>query len=209
MPRTTNVGARRSRKKTGRRPGGQSSRGAVLDAARSRFARHGYDGTTIRGVAADAGVDPSLVMQFYGSKDGLFAAVLDQLADISETLFASLAGSQAGLGNRLTRAYLELWEDPSTGNTLRSLVRAAIGSPRAATTFQRYLTGRITHSGLPVPKRLGYLLAVSHLFGTAIGRYIVEAPVLVDAPLDELVRLISPAVNRYLKTTARVSPRSG
>ena len=83
--------------KTGRRPGRQDSRRAVLDAARARFARDGYDATTIRGVAADAGVDPSLVMQFYGSKDGLLAAVLEQLANASEKLFASLAGPQAGM----------------------------------------------------------------------------------------------------------------
>jgi AcrR family transcriptional regulator len=189
------------RMKTGRRPGRPDTRGAVLDAARVRFASDGFDATTIRGVAAHAGVDPALVMRFYGSKEGLFAAVLEQLADLSETLLASLAGSQSGMGERLTRAYFELWEKPATGNTLRSLVRAAIGSPRASATFQTYLTGRLTGSGIPAPKRLGFVLAASHLFGAAVGRYIVQAPALVDLSLDELVRLISPAVDRYLTTT--------
>jgi len=199
VARPTDVTARRSRRARGRRSGGQSSRSAILTAARARFARHGYEATTIRAIAADVGVDPSLIMQFYGNKDGLFAAVLDQLADVSKAILASLTGPQRDLGARLTRTYLELWERPDTGDTLRSLVRAALGSPSATATFQTYLTGRLTASDLPVPKRLGYVLAVSHLFGTAVGRYIVHAPALTKLPLDELVRLISPAVDTYLK----------
>ena len=190
----------RRRSKIGRRRGRPDTRGAILDAARVRFASDGFDATTIRGVAAHARVDPALVMRFYGSKEGLFAAVLEQLADLSETLLASLAGPRPGVGERLTRVYFELWEKPATGNTLRSLVRAAIGSPRATATFQKFLTGRLTASGIRAPERVGFVLAASHLFGAAVGRYIVQAPALVDLSLDELVRLISPAVDRYLTT---------
>src|SRR6187402_391316 len=115
----------RARKKTGRRPGGESSRGAVLEAARSRFARFGYDGTTIRGVAADAGVDPALVMQFYGSKEGLFAAaILDIHTTSLESMSTVLAGPRSGMDERFTRAYFELWEDPITGPKVQSLFRA-------------------------------------------------------------------------------------
>src|SRR6478609_2627172 len=118
--------------KTGRRPGHQSSRCSVLEAARSRFARFGYDATTIRGVAADAGVDPALVMHFYGSKEGLFAAaILDIQTSAMESLLAILAGPQAGMGERFTRAYFELWEDPISGPKIQSFFRAIIGSPAA------------------------------------------------------------------------------
>ena len=189
-----------STKKVGRRPGGQSTRGAVLEAARARFARNGFDATTIRGVAADAGVDPALVMQFYGSKDRLFRAVLEQQSTISERMLAIVAGPRVGLGERLTRAYLELWEEPVTGDTLRSLIRAAIGSQRASSILRAYHLGKLGGSKIPEEMRLGVTLAASHLLGAAIGRYVVAVPVLVSLPLDELVHLLSPTVDRYLNT---------
>ena len=76
MARRVQSKSKQIRKTPGRRPGRVSSRGVVLDAARARFARYGYDATTIRGVAADAGVTPGLVMQFYGTKERLFAAAI-------------------------------------------------------------------------------------------------------------------------------------
>ena len=54
-------------------PRSAGTRRAILDAARSAFAAHGYDQTTIRGVAAAAGVDASMVMRYFGSKAWLFA----------------------------------------------------------------------------------------------------------------------------------------
>jgi len=190
--------SKRPRKVTGRRPGRENSRGAILDAARARFARSGYEGTTIRGVAADAGVDPALVMQFYKSKEGLFLAILEQHANLTAPLRAVLAGPPAGMGARFTRAYLELWEDPISGDQLRSLIRATIGSPRATQMFQGLVKAVVTKSEIPVARRVASALAVTHLLGTAIARYILEVPVLVELPLDELVRLHSPAIERYL-----------
>jgi AcrR family transcriptional regulator len=194
-------GRRPGRKKVpGRRPGRENSRGAIVDAARARFARDGYEATTIRGVASDAGVDPSLVMQFYGSKEGLFLAMIEQTSTMSDSLLAVLAGPRSGMGGRLTRAYLELWEDPITGDKMRSLFRAAIGSPRASRLYQNAIAEAMMQSELPVPRRLPSLLAVTHLLGTAIGRYLIEIPVLVAPSVEELVRLISPAVDGYLGT---------
>jgi AcrR family transcriptional regulator len=189
------------RKRTGRRPGGQSSRGAVLDAARARFARSGYDATTIRAVAADAGVDPSLVMQFYGSKDGLFHAVLEQQSGLPDKVHASLAGPRRGAGERFTRAYLQTWEDPVTGEALRCLIRAAVGSEHASSLLRSYGTGSLSRSGIPVEKRLGYMLATMNLLGIAVGRYVVGMPILVAVPLEELVRQLSPAIDNYLTMT--------
>jgi AcrR family transcriptional regulator len=79
----------------GRRRGGGSSRGDVLDAARSLFAAHGYRGTTVRAVARKAGVDSALVIRFFDTKEGLFEAVLDGASDISEQLTAVLANHPA------------------------------------------------------------------------------------------------------------------
>jgi AcrR family transcriptional regulator len=189
----------RGRKKTGRRPGGESSRGAVLEAARSRFARFGYDATTIRGVAADAGVDPALVMQFYGSKEGLFAAaVLDVQTTIYERMLAVLAGPRSGMEERFTRAYFELWEDPGTGHRVQSFFRAVIGSPLATGLYRTKARG--TKADIPTRRLLRVVLASTHLLGTAISRYILEVPAVAILSLDELVELCAPAVSGHLRS---------
>lgn len=192
-------GTRRgARKKPGRRPGRPSSRSAVLNAARSRFAHDGYDATTIRGVAADAGVDPALVMQFFGNKEGLFAAVLREHTDIDDNLRGVFSAPLAVRGERFTRAYLEHWEHPITGDKLRSLVRATIGSPGAVGPFQAELKASLSRSGIPRRLRLQFLLGASQLFGIAIARYILEVPALVALSAEELVNLLVPALHAQL-----------
>jgi AcrR family transcriptional regulator len=171
----------------------------VLEAARSRFARYGYDATTIRGVAADAGVDPALVMQFYGSKEGLFAAaVLDIQTTIYERVLAVLNGPRAGMDERFTRAYFELWEDPGTGHRVQSFFRAVIGSPLATGLHRTKIRG--TKSDIPTGRLLRVVLASTHLLGTAISRYILEVPAVATLSLDELVKLCAPAVGGHLRS---------
>jgi hypothetical protein len=140
-------------------------------------------------------------MQFYGSKDRLFLAVIEQQAGFSDEVRASLAGPRAGAGERLTRAYLQPWETPVTGDALRSLARAAIGSQRASSLLRSYGTASLSRSGIPDEKLLGYMLAVTHLFGIAVGRYVLGMPLLVAVPLEELVRRLSPAIDSVLGMT--------
>ncbi len=61
----------------GRRRDAAATREALLTAARGRFVRLGYDRTTLRDVAADAGVNLALVKRYFGSKEGLFKAALE------------------------------------------------------------------------------------------------------------------------------------
>ena len=56
---------------------GLATRARIVAAARQRFAADGYERATIRAIAADAGVDPSLVMRYYGNKQGLFVAAAE------------------------------------------------------------------------------------------------------------------------------------
>src|SRR3984885_12606678 len=88
----------------GRRPGTSTSRQAILEAARARFASDGFAATTIRRVAADAGVDPSLVMQFYRSKNELYAAVMSISPDTLASLNTAFDGPDEHLGERVVRA---------------------------------------------------------------------------------------------------------
>ena len=91
--------------RTGRRPGGKDSRGAILKAAQRLFAERGYDATSVRAVAARARVDPALVLHFFGSKAELFAGSLQLPLDPAE-VEALLQGDRATLGRRLAEFYL-------------------------------------------------------------------------------------------------------
>ena len=96
----------------GRRPGASGTRETILAAARARFAAHGYDRTRIRDVAQDAGVDAALVHYFFGSKDGLFVAAMELPLRPAEVIGPLLDAGVAGLGERLVRRLLGVWDDP-------------------------------------------------------------------------------------------------
>jgi AcrR family transcriptional regulator len=80
----------------GRRPGESGTRQAILDAARAQFAAHGWDRATIRAIAREAGVDPALVLHFFGSKTFLFAAAMQWPFDTDAAVEEVLTGSARG-----------------------------------------------------------------------------------------------------------------
>src|SRR5437764_15431836 len=99
-----------------------ATRAGILAAARGRFATDGYEKATIRAIAADAGIDPSMVMRYYGSKDGLFAAAVDidlGLPDLG-------AASPGAAGELLIRRFLTIWEQPPGNELLLTLLRSAV-----------------------------------------------------------------------------------
>lgn len=109
-----------------------ATRAALLQAARTRFANFGYDATSLRDVAADAGVDAALVARYFGSKDELFAAALNACDDNRW-----MDGGAEGLSDRLAGLLLE--EQPCTDDVegLMILLRSA-GSPRAREIASRW-----------------------------------------------------------------------
>src|SRR5437879_7291664 len=113
--------------RTGRRPGPGGTREKILAAARSRFGQEGYDGTTIRGIAAGAGVDPALVPHYFGSKEGVFLAAVEFPVDPAEFIPRLLAPGIDGLGERLVTFFLETWDSPSGGSFL-GLTRSSVSS---------------------------------------------------------------------------------
>src|SRR5215467_271020 len=99
-----------TRRRSGRPPGSPANREAILESAREQFAERGYDGATIRGIAAGAGVDPALVHHYFGTKDRLLLATLVEAAQVGNAVAALLAGGLDGLGERLLRATFETYE---------------------------------------------------------------------------------------------------
>ena len=118
----------------GRRPGGPDTRGQILASARKSFADKGFAGTTIRAVAAEAGVDPALVHHYFGSKDDLFLAALEIRVDPREVVPRVFGPGLDGAAERLLRVFLAVWDDPQTGLPLVALVAHQPRRGRGPTT---------------------------------------------------------------------------
>lgn len=175
------------------------TRATILRAARERFAADGYERATIRAIAADAQIDPSMVMRYYGSKEGLFAAAAEfdlRLPDLSSV-------PATRLGEVLVRHFLARWEGDET---LVALLRAASTNPGAAERmrgiFADQLTAAVATSTIDpatTAQRAG--LVASQILGLAFTRYIVRLPPMADTAPEELVSWVAPTLQRYLTGT--------
>ena len=186
----------------GRRPGPNSTRKTVLDAARARFASDGFAATTIRVVAADAGVDVSQVMQFFRSKEDLFAAVAEVPASALERFSTVFQSPDAHLGERVVRAFLEAWEGvPEESEPLMALLRGAIVNEQARDLLRDFIHSRLMagageHGGPEATLRAG--LASSLLVGMVTGRRIIGVPELQQANWEEIIAVVAPAIQLVL-----------
>ena len=188
--------------RTGRRPGESGSRDAVLAAARESFGTSGYAGTTIRGIARAAGVDPALVHRFYGSKESLFAATLDLPADPSVLLPALLADGVDGLGERVVRTFLTIWDATPGQGPMLALLRSAVSDPAAAELLRDFLTrvalGPLAAAAGGDHPDLRASLAASQMVGLAVSRYVLRLEPLATASPDALAAQLGPTLDRYL-----------
>lgn len=186
----------------GRRPGGTNTRAAVLEAARTRFARDGFTATTIRNVAFDAGVDASQVMQFYRSKDELFAAVMAIPPSALERFATAFEGPNEHLGERVVRAYLSAWEgNAEESEPLMAMLRGAIVNDNANEQLRGFIQSRLldgTHDRRDPDATLRAGLASSMLVGIVTGRRIIGVPTLAAADTDNLVVIVGPAIQQIL-----------
>lgn len=178
-------------------PRSAGTRRAILEAARSAFAARGYEQTTIRAVATAAGIDASMVMRYYGSKAGLFAAAATADLQVPD-LRAVPAGRR---GEVLVRYLVERWEDSSRDDELILLLRTAVTSEAVAAQLQDVLTRLLAEpiaaagDGCPA-ERAGFIAA--QLLGLALCRYILRQEPLASLPAAEVVAAVAPSVQRYL-----------
>ena len=126
-------------KRRGRRQGEPVSRDAVLAAAKQRFATEGYEKTTLRAIAHDAHVDPSMVLYLFGSKEELFRESLRLIID-PEVLVAALTGDEdPDIGTRMARTYLGIWETPDTAASMRAMLQSATSNTDANDAFRGFV----------------------------------------------------------------------
>ena len=188
----------------GRVVGPAATRKTILDAARARFAKDGFTRSTIRAIAGDAGVDPSLVMQYFGSKNELFAVVMDSGPNTMSRIGAAFEGPADSVGERVTRAFLDVWEgDPQESEPLQALLRAAIGNEQAAVQLRDLIQKRVVvdlgpglRDNAEMTTRIE--VASSMLVGIIVGRRLVGIDALVKQDRDSLVAIIAPAIQAIL-----------
>jgi AcrR family transcriptional regulator len=174
----------------------QATRDRIREVARRLFAARGYDRTTIRGVAAAAKIHPSMVMRYYGSKEGLFTAAVAfdlQLPDLS-TL------PRAAIGTTLVRHLLARWD--AEGGELPALIRVAVTHPRARRRLMEIFQEQIEPAVAKVcpPKRASTCAAlmVTQTMGLAFTRFVLRFPPVVSLPTDLVIERIGATVQRYL-----------
>ncbi|MFG3495582.1 TetR family transcriptional regulator [Streptomyces sp. NPDC047928] len=184
---------------SGERPAPRRSdatRAAILDAARERFAADGYERATIRSIARDAGIDPSMVMRYYGNKEGLFAAASE--IDLRLPPVAALPAKH--IGAVLVTHFLDRWE---TDEVLTALLRAgatnAAGAERMREVFRTQL-GPIAAGVCPdpadAPRRAA--LAASQILGMALARFVLRLPPATEMSREEVIAWLAPTIQRYL-----------
>jgi AcrR family transcriptional regulator len=193
--------------RAGRRPGNADTRGQILAAARHAFADKGFAGASVRGIAADAGVDAALIHHYFDNKQQLFLATVSLPSELPAVLEKVAAGGVVGMGQRMVRTVLGVW-DSELQPRLVAAVRAALTDPEMTRSVGEFLNleiiSHVLHSAdLPsedVSRRAG--LIGSQMLGLIMGRYLLRLPGLADRPADELVAEIGPTVQRYLDGTA-------
>ena len=189
-------------RRTGRRPGDSGAREAILREARQSFGSAGFSGTTIRGVARAAGVDPALVHHYFGTKDELFAASLELPFDPTVVVPALLAAGMDGLGERVVRTFLGVWDATPGQGPLLALLRSAVADERAAQSLRDFITrvvlGPLARAAGPERAELRASLAASQVLGLAVARYVVRLEPLASATPDELAPMIGATLDRYL-----------
>jgi AcrR family transcriptional regulator len=165
------------------------------------FAARGYEGTTIRAVAARADVDASMVMRYFRSKEGLFTAAITM--DLPVPDLGSVPASRRG--ELLVRHFISRWEDPVRDDELIALLRTAVTSETVAgqlhAVLSQLITKPIADLGDEHATERGSFIG-AQLLGLALSRYILRLEPLASLPPDEVVAAVTPSVQRYLTRPA-------
>lgn len=188
------------RRSRGRPPAGDAAdrRTAILDAARTQFAAKGFAGVSMRAIAREAGVDVSLISHYFGDKSGLLVATMELPVNPIEKITSVLEDGPDGMAERLLRTFLAAWDQHR--EVFSSLVRTTLGSGDEYAPMLQLARNILIAKLLDVlegdDRELRATLVASQLIGMATVRYVVRMPPLADAPVDDVVRLYAPAMQR-------------
>lgn len=173
------------------------TRDSILEAARLLFAQRGYDGTTVRDIAAAANIDPAMVIRYFGGKDILFSRAADidlRLPDIS-TL------PRAAVGEALVRHFLAIWESDGDASALPIALRSAASNELAAARLREIFAIQVAPAiarlaGPDTPAVAG--LVATQLLGLAFTRYVLKLPPVVALAHERIVADVGRSIQGYI-----------
>ncbi|KAA0082597.1 TetR/AcrR family transcriptional regulator [Mycolicibacterium sp. P9-64] len=169
------------------------TKGVILAAARERFAESGYEAATIRAIAADANIDPSMVMRYFGNKEQLFAAAAE-----FDLRFPDLTGIvRSEVGTAMVSHFLARWEED---DALIVLLRSATTNAEAAQRMKEIFAAQLMPAIAKLvpdeaPRRTG--LIATQVLGMALSRYVLKLPPVVAMSREELIDWLGPTLQRY------------
>lgn len=186
---------------TAKRPAvrkGDRTKNAILDVARRQFHEAGYDGATVRSIAAGANIDPAMIIRYFGSKPALFTAAVGvdlRLPDLS-------AVPKLCRGQEMARHFMDRWERRDDYDSLVALLRSAIGNEQAQAQLQKVFSGQVRTmiSQVVPPDEVDRrsILVTSQLLGLALARYVLVFPEARRMSTAAVVDLLAPALQRHL-----------
>src|SRR5262245_56388531 len=188
-------------KRTGRRPGTTATREEIADAARALFAELGYERTSFRKIAAAAGVDPALVVHFYGSKEDLFRQVMALPPAIADALARLADGPRETMGRRLAEVVVGALENPASRAITLGRIRCATTHPDAAALVRETVTrdlGRLAAAVTDDQPDVRAVLIGAQVVGIALARYAVLVEPLASMASEEVIDLVAPTFQHYL-----------
>ncbi|MFG3014719.1 TetR family transcriptional regulator [Streptomyces cinerochromogenes] len=201
---TDSAPAPRGRRR-GRPPRTESAgtRDRILAAAREEFSARGYEKTSVRGIAKAAGVDSALVHHYFGTKEQVFEAAIEvAFAPALNAPHAVADGPVEGVGERLTRFVLGVWDNPTTRAPLLAILRSAVNNETAAAVFRRLVAAQLLRrvaAQLDLPDaELRAELAAAQIVGTAMMRYVIKLEPLASADLEQIIARVAPVVQGHL-----------
>ncbi|BBY53620.1 TetR/AcrR family transcriptional regulator [Mycobacterium koreense] len=191
-----------ARRRRGRPPGHSDTRERILTNARDLFANRGFAGTSVRAIAAAAGVDSALVHHYFGTKQQLFAAAIDAPVDPMTILIPLRELPLDELGHRLPAILLTLWDSAAGAGLLATLRTLLTGGdvPLARSFFRDIVVAELS-ARADDPPGSGVVRAefvASQLMGIVVARYIVGLEPMASLPADAVVAMIGPTLQRYL-----------
>lgn len=194
----------------GRRPGGEDTRAGIIAAARSEFAQRGYDGTSLRGVAREAGVDAKLVHHYFDGKSELFAEVMSFPANPAVLVERIAAAPRSELGVTLARVFLTVWDGPEGRERFAAMFAAAAAHEEHARMVREFVGREVLRRVVETMQgggesvepdeslELRVALGAAQLIGMGMLRYVVKVPAVADASIEEIVAVLGPTLQRHL-----------
>jgi AcrR family transcriptional regulator len=175
---------------------------AILDAARELFAEGGFERTTIRAVAARAGIDPALVMQHFGSKEALFAASTRWSTDHQTILTATPDSFPAAAIDDLLSHFEQGHDREAAVALMRNCLThpTALAAMRDQVMCERKAAVAAVLTGDDVELRAGLFAAC--MVGLGMARYLIKLEPVASATPEELHRLMEPVLRALIQPPA-------